>query len=120
MFLIKSDLKIAMNRYFSVLLISALANVFIGQAAAADPVNGQSLAAPCAVCHGKTGIANEAIVPNLAGQQEMYLEKSLKDFRSGARQDRRMSLMAQNLSDADIKDLAAWYASLTIEGSVPD
>ncbi|MFK8080750.1 MAG: cytochrome c [Granulosicoccus sp.] len=90
------------------------------QAHAADPANGQTLARQCSVCHGKMGMANDPESPNLAGQSALYLEKSLKDFRSGARQDRRMSLMAQNLSDSDIKDLAAWYASFIVEVTAPE
>lgn len=89
-------------------------------ALASDPANGQVLARQCTVCHGKTGVANDPEVPNLAGQSAFYLEKSLKDYRSGAREDRRMTLMAQNLKDEDIKDLAAWYASFIIEVSLPD
>ena len=90
------------------------------QAYAADPANGQVLSKQCSVCHGKTGIGNDPEMPNLAGQSAFYLEKSMKDFRSGARQDRRMSLMAQNLSDTDIKDLAAWYASFIVEVTAPE
>ncbi len=109
-----------MKRYFQLLPAVFIANIFFGQATAADLANGQALAKQCSVCHGKTGIANESTVPNLAGQQQMYLEKSLQEYRSGVRQDRRMSLMAQNLSDQDIKDLAAWYASFVVEVTVPD
>lgn len=72
------------------------------------------------MCHGKEGIASDPEVPNLAGQSAFYVEKSLKDYKSGIRQDRRMTLMAANLSDADIKDLAAWYASITVEVTVPE
>jgi len=98
------------------LLLSALTSV----AVAADPANGQILARQCSVCHGKMGIASDPEMPSLAGQSELYLEKSLKDFRSGIREDRRMSLMAQSLTDEQIKDLAAWYSSFTVEVSRPD
>ena len=86
---------------------------------AADPANGQVLARQCSVCHGKTGIGTDPEVPNLAGQPAFYLEKSIKDFQSGARQDRRMTLIVQNLDDNDIKDLAAWYASIVLEVVTP-
>ena len=89
-------------------------------ALASDPANGQLLARQCSVCHGKTGVASDPEVPNLAGQSAFYLEKSLKDYRSGAREDRRMTLMAQNLADDDIKDLAAWYASFVIAVTPPE
>ncbi len=48
---------------------------------AADPVNGRALSRQCTVCHGKTGVANDPEVPNLAGQSAFYLEKSMKDYR---------------------------------------
>ncbi len=101
----------------------AVAVLNLGQlptALAADPVKGQELSRQCSVCHGKTGVANDPEVPHLAGQSAFYLEKSLKDYRSGARQDRRMTLMAANLSDSDIKDIAAWYASFLLEVTVPE
>lgn len=87
---------------------------------AADPANGKILARQCSVCHGKMGVASDPEMPNLAGQSALYLEKSMKEFRSGVRQDRRMTLMAQNLEDSDIKDLAAWYASFIVEVSSPE
>ncbi|MFK7992868.1 MAG: cytochrome c [Granulosicoccus sp.] len=87
---------------------------------AADPVKGQQLARQCSVCHGKMGVASDPEMPNIAGQSALYLQKSLEEFRSGVRQDRRMSLMAQNLSDDDIKDLAAWYSSFIVEVSAPE
>ena len=49
--------------------------------------------------------------PNLAGQQEMYLAKSIKAFRDGQRKDPMMSPMAAALSDEDIANLAAFYAA---------
>ncbi len=107
------------------IILNAAACLFVSlgsthAALASDPANGQTLARQCSVCHGKIGVANDPEVPNLAGQSAFYIEKSLKDYRSGTRQDRRMTLMAQNLTDEDIKDLSAWYASLIIEVSIPE
>lgn len=48
------------------------------------------------------------------GQSAFYVEKSLKDYRAGIREGRRMSLMSKSLSDEDIKDMAAWFASIEI------
>jgi cytochrome c553 len=87
---------------------------------AADPENGQKLSRKCSVCHGKNGMAKDPEVANLAGQSAFYLEKSLKDFRKGIREDRRMSLIVMNLSDDDIKDLAAWYSSFVVTVEVPE
>ena len=52
---------------------------------AADPDKGRKLARKCSVCHGKNGMARDPEVPNLAGQSAFYLQKTLKDFRSGVR-----------------------------------
>lgn len=58
------------------------------------------------------GIAKIPEAPNLAGQNEDYLVKALKDFKSGARQNDMMSVVAKPLSDDDIANLAAFYHSL--------
>lgn len=91
-----------------------------GPALAGDAENGRSLARQCSVCHGKTGISKDPEVPNLAGQPALYLEKSLKDFREGIREDRRMTLMVENLTDEEIGDLAAWFSSIEVTVVVPD
>ena len=50
--------------------------------------------------------------PNLAGQKAAYLEKQLKDFRADVRKDPMMGMMAKPLSDEDIANLSAYFASL--------
>ena len=87
---------------------------------AADLANGKKLARKCTVCHGKLGLGRDPETPHLAGQPAFYLEKSLMDYQTGKRSDRRMSLMARPLSKEDIKDLAAWFASLKIKVIVPE
>ena len=72
---------------------------------------GATLAQRCAICHGPTGISR-ADSPNLAGQYASVVYKELLDFRSGARSNAVMSPFATNLSDQDIKDIAAYYAYL--------
>jgi cytochrome c553 len=47
----------------------------------------------------------------------MYVEQQLKNYRSGQRQHEIMNVVARPLSDADIADLAAWYASIAIEAT---
>ncbi len=81
--------------------------VFAGDAAA-----GKGKAAMCAACHGAAGVSAVPTYPNLAGQKEAYLAKQLTDFKSGTRNDPTMKGMVASLSDADIADLAAYYASL--------
>ena len=73
----------------------------------------------CAVCHGQDGIAQLPTAANLAGQQEMYLAKALQDFRSGARSNEMMTVVAKGLSDADVANLAAWYSSIKVTVEAP-
>lgn len=82
--------------------------------AAADLVRGKKVMAMCQVCHGKTGIAPLAEAPNLAGQKETYLVKALMDFKTGARQNEQMAVVASGLEDADIANVAAYYASVPV------
>ncbi len=81
-------------------------------ALAGDAAAGKQKANQCQACHGLDGKAKLPDAPNLAGQNEIYLVKALGDFKSGARQNEMMSLVAPKLSDADIADLAAYYAGL--------
>ncbi len=90
-----------------------------GVAIAADPQAGRAKAAACAVCHGQTGISTVPNAPHLAGQPAVYVEEQLKSYRSGKRRHEVMTLIAKPLSDADIDDLAAWYASIRIEATPP-
>ena len=68
-------------------------------------------AASCSGCHGADGNSVVPNFPNLAGQHAAYIEKQLKDFREGYRKDATMAPFAKSLTDADIKELAAFYAA---------
>ncbi|WP_066740492.1 cytochrome c [Cupriavidus sp. D384] len=81
-------------------------------ALAADAQAGRTKAMQCQTCHGLDGKSKLPEAPNLAGQVEQYLVKALKDYRTGARKDEMMTMMAKPLSDADIANLAAFYSSL--------
>jgi cytochrome c553 len=74
-------------------------------------MKGKGKSEVCRACHGPTGKAVEPIYPDLAGQHRDYLEKSLRAFRDGSRQNAVMAGFAANLTDQDIKEIAAWYAS---------
>jgi cytochrome c553 len=87
--------------------------------AAGDAAAGQARARGCQTCHGANGIAGMPNVPNLAAQNEQYLLKALGDYKSGARKDDMMSLIAQPLSDEDVANLAAYYAGLGGAAAVP-
>jgi cytochrome c553 len=88
-------------------------------AGAADPQAGRSKAAACVVCHGQAGISTLPNAPHLAGQPAIYMEEQLRSYRSGMRRHEVMNVVAKPLSDADIGDLAAWYASIRIEATPP-
>ena len=68
----------------------------------------------CSMCHGVTGVATSPNFPNLAGQTEGYVVAQLTEFRSHSREDpagfEYMWGIARRLTDAQIKDLAAYYA----------
>lgn len=82
------------------------------QPADADSVGrGATLSLRCTMCHGARGLS-EAGSPNLAGQYSFYIYKELKDIRAGARPSVVMYPLVQNLSDQDMRDLAAFYAYL--------
>ncbi|NIM71186.1 MAG: c-type cytochrome [Xanthomonadales bacterium] len=79
--------------------------------AAGDAAAGQAKSAACQACHGAAGEGAAAGYPVLAGQHASYLAKALADYRDGRRDNAIMQGFAGNLSDQDIADLAAWYAS---------
>lgn len=104
-------------------LIAALcAAVFVAAhpAAAADPVLGKKkVAGTCAMCHGIDGIAKNPEAPHLAAEQATYIIKQLKAFKDGTRKHPQMSIIAKSLSDDDMANVAAWYASLKITVTMP-
>ena len=86
-----------------------------------DPVAaGRKKSASCRACHGALGDSDNEHWPDLAGQSAEYLAKQLTDFREGRRYDPWMSPMALDLSDQDIGDIAAWYASIDGVSGGPD
>lgn len=102
-----------LRRGVAVASVAAVATLGLACAAAAqDTATGEQLARSCAVCHGRLGISTDPTVPHLAGQPVQYLEKSLLDYIGGARHDPRMSVVVKALTRAEVKALAAWYASL--------
>ena len=80
--------------------------------AGGDAAAGQAKSDNCTGCHGRNGKSMMPMNPSLAGQQEAYLVKAMKDYRDGKRNDPMMSSMVKGLSDADIADLAAYYSSI--------
>lgn len=82
--------------------------------AAGDAEAGADKIGTCVACHGTDGKGLAPIYPNLNGQSATYLEGALKAYRDSQRQGGNamlMTPMAQGLSDEDIADIAAYYAS---------
>jgi cytochrome c553 len=88
--------------------ISAAAVKVTGNAAA-----GKASAAVCAGCHGALGVSPNDTWPNLAGQNAAYLARILTAFKSGTQKDVAMTPLAQSLGEADIQNLAVYFASLS-------
>lgn len=87
---------------------------------AADVNVGKSKATLCQGCHGTNGNSKNPQYPSLAGQRATYIEAQLKAFQTGQRTDSTMQGMAANLNEADIKNIAAYFSSLTSESAGGD
>ncbi len=87
---------------------------------AGDPVAGQTKSESCAACHGAVGLSDHNYYPNLAGQKEEYLLYQLHYYRSGERPHALMTPLAEVLSDEDIADISAFYASITVAQVMAD
>ena len=100
-----------MKRTLLAVGIVALFGISSAALAAGDAAAGKAKAAACGGCHGKNG---EGIKPNppLAGLQEDKVVQALQDFKSGKRANAVMKTFTSKLSDADMANLAAYYASL--------
>jgi cytochrome c553 len=95
----------------------ALATALCAGAAAAGPP-APPRAEACAECHGAAGDPRDPAVPSLAGQQRAYLSLQLVQYREQRREDAQMSPFAQDLSDAEIEELAAFYAAQRPRGGL--
>jgi len=91
-----------------------------GPAHAGDAKAGRARAQLCQTCHGIDGMSKVPDAPNIAGQVEGYIVTQLHAFKSGTRKSDPMNLVAAQLSDRDIEDLAAWYSSIEVTlGKLP-
>ena len=76
-----------------------------------DPVAGKSKSQLCQGCHGEDGNSTETTIPKLAGQYSSYISKQLRNYQSGVRTHDIMSAMAATIDEADLADIAAYFAS---------
>jgi cytochrome c553 len=88
-----------------------------GVLAGGDVANGEELAVDCADCHGDDGLGDED-VPAIAGMDAAEQLKELMAFKSGEREDEEGDMIdsVEDLSEQDMADLAAYYATLPGEG----
>lgn len=93
-------------------LFVLLATVSVAHAAG-DAAAGKDKVMVCGACHGADGNSMVGTFPKLAGQGEKYLLKQLKDVQGGARQIVAMTGMLDSMSEQDLADIAAYYASQT-------
>lgn len=99
--------------YVFISLLSAC--LWTSTSLAADKLAGEHLAATCIGCHGAIGHGGHADhnpAPNLYAQQSSYLINQLNAFKTGTRSNAIMKAMASNLSDDDIKNVAAYFSSI--------
>lgn len=97
------------NALTALLLITSAAAG--GALAAGDAAAGKNKSATCSACHGADGNSTNPEWPKLAGQHEGYLYKQLTDYKSGNRVNATMQGMVAALSDQDMQDLSAYFAS---------
>jgi cytochrome c553 len=81
---------------------------------ARDVKAGRAKALMCQACHGLDGLSKVPDAPNIAGQTEPYIVAQLQAYKSGARKNDAMSVVAPSLSDNDIEDLAAYFSAIEI------
>jgi cytochrome c553 len=96
------------------LLVAGLGLALAGHVQAGNAAAGAEKAKTvCAACHGPDGNGAQAFpdYPKLAGQHQDYLERTLREYKSGGRKNAIMAPMAQALTAKDIADVAAFYAS---------
>ncbi len=89
-----------------------------GDMPAGDLEAGRKVAGKCRTCHGIDGTAKIPIAPHIGGEPASYLRRQLVAFRDGSREHEMMTVVARGLSDEQIADVAAWYASHTAEATL--
>ena len=82
-------------------------------ARAADVAAGRQKAEMCVGCHGDNGISQIENIPSLAGQPDQFIQWQLVYFRAGSRKNEQMQPAVEQLNNEDIRNLGAYFASLT-------
>lgn len=110
-----------MKRFLSIVAGFALVAAAGVAQAAGDPVAGKDKTSMCAGCHGipgyKTAFPVTYSVPKLGGQHAAYIVKALQGYKNGDRTHPTMRGIAAGLSEQDMADLAAYYATATAQAA---
>lgn len=102
-----------MNRALTLLSFgAALAFASLQARAAGNVEAGKQKAATCFACHGADGNAVDPQYPRLAGQYNVYLQRALHEYKTGARSNAIMKGFVATLSEQDIEDVATYFSSL--------
>ena len=105
----------AVRKRFAMLLLLAAANAVWAQGIKGDPIAGSVKNHSCSGCHGipgwRTAYPEVYNVPRLGGQHPAYIVTALKGYKSGERKHPTMEAIAASLSEQDMADLAAYYAT---------
>lgn len=104
-----------MRKWFTALAACAALAMTNMALAQGDAAAGKQKSAVCAACHGADGNSINPQWPSLAELGGPYIIQQLEHFKSGERKDPLMTPQAMALSDQDMKDLAAYYESQTIQ-----
>ena len=112
-----------MKKIHKYIIISATL-IFSNNVFAADIDKGKEKSVTCVACHGQNGVSVNPLWPKLAGQHASYLKSQLYEFQKGANGNRNNAIMygiSVVLSEKDIDDISAYYASLeTSVGTTAD
>jgi len=100
-----------MNRLLLTVLIVGSVGFAGAAQAAGDAAAGKDKATACAMCHGPNGEGTQ-MAPKLAGEDPAKFVQALGDYKSGKKDNAMMKAQVGSLSDADMANLAAYYASL--------
>jgi cytochrome c553 len=84
----------------------------VATANAADVAAGKAKAELCAGCHGENGISQVDNIPSLAGQPDQFIQWQLVYFRAGSRKNEQMQPIVEAITNEDIRNLSAYFASL--------
>jgi len=105
---------------YSQIVLRVLRIVFLGSlmlgyatAHAADVAAGKAKAEACAGCHGDNGISQIDNIPSLAGEPDQYIQWQLVFFRTGSRKNEQMQPVVEEIGNEDIRNLGAYFSSLT-------